>query len=37
LKINFKVKLRAKTERKYNEKRKIWVFFKIQTGKNNML
>jgi len=37
LKINFKVKLRVKTEKKYNEKRKIVNIFKIQSGNKNML
>jgi len=37
LKINFKVKLRVKTEKKYNEERKIVNIFKIQSGNKNML
>jgi len=37
LMINFKVKSRVKTEKKYNEKRKIVNFFKIQSGNKNML
>ena len=37
LKINFKVKLRVKTEKQYYEKRKIVNIFKIQSGNKNML
>jgi len=37
LKINFKVELRVKTEKEYNEKRKIVNIFKIQSGNKNML
>jgi len=37
MKINFKMKLRAKTEKKYNEKRKIVNIFKIQSGNKYML
>ena len=37
MKINFKVKLRAKTGYKYNEKRKKTIFFNIQSGNKNML
>jgi hypothetical protein len=37
IKINFEVKLRAKTGYKYNEKRKKTIFFKIQSGNKNIL
>jgi hypothetical protein len=37
LKINFKVKLRVKTEKKLMRKEKLLMFFKIQSGNKNML
>ena len=37
LKINFKVKLRVKTEKKYEKKKNVNIFFKIQSGNKNML